>query len=89
MFAWATSEELIPHDVFRALGTVAGLEKGRSAAREKPTVGLVADEIVDRTLPLLSPTVATMVRVQRLTGMRPQEIVLMRPGDIDRSNPGC
>lgn len=30
-----------------------------------------------------------MVRVQRLTGMRPQEVVLMRAADIDMSDPTC
>ena len=47
------------------------------------------DELVEATLPHLSPTVAAMVRVQRLTGMRPQEVVLMRAGDIDRADPAC
>jgi integrase len=75
--------------VYQALRTVAGLRKGRSDAREKPPVGPVPDELVERTLPRLSPTVTTMVRVQRLTGMRPQEVILMRGGDIDRSDPAC
>jgi integrase len=89
MFAWAAENELVPVGVYQALRTVAGLRKDRSAAREKPPVGPVADELVERTLPRLSPTVATMVRVQRLTGMRPQEVILMRGADIDRSDPAC
>lgn len=31
------------------------------------------------------PPVAAMIRLQRLTGMRPGEVVIMRPCDIDRS----
>ena len=30
-----------------------------------------------------------MVRLQRLTGMRPQEVILMRGADIDRSDAEC
>jgi integrase len=45
----------------------------------------VPDEWVDAVLKFLPPTVATMVRVQRLTAMRPGEVVLMRPCDIDQS----
>jgi integrase len=89
MFAWAAGEELVPPAVYQALRTVDGLRKDRTVAREKPPVGPVADEVVERTLPLLSPTVAAMVRLQRLTGMRPQEVVLMRAVDIDRAEPAC
>jgi integrase len=88
MFSWAVSEQLIPFALYDALKQVKGFKEGRSPAREKPPVGPVPDEVVEQTLPLLSPTVATMVRLQRLTGMRPQEIVLMRAIDIDRSEPG-
>jgi integrase len=88
MFSWAAGEELVPLSSYQALTTVAGLREGRSEAREKPPVGPVADELVERTLPHLSPTVATMVRLQRLTGMRPQEVVLMRAVDIDRPEAG-
>jgi integrase len=88
-FAWAVENEMVPVMVYQALKTVTGLEKGRSAARERAPVGPVSDDVVERTLPLLSPTVATMVRVQRLTGMRPQEVIVMRGDDIDQSDPAC
>jgi integrase len=45
----------------------------------------VADAVVDATLPSLSPVVADMVRLQRFTGMRPGEVCLLRPRDIDRT----
>ncbi len=89
MFRWAVENELVPVAVHQALTAVDGLRKGRTAAREKPPVGPVPDERVDATLPHLPPVVADMVRVQRLTGMRPQEVVGMRPDDIDRSDPEC
>jgi integrase len=89
MFAWAAENELVSVAVYHALKTVAGLRKDRSEAREKPPVGPVPDELVEKTLSRLSPTVAAMVRVQRLTGMRPQEVILMRGADIDRADPAC
>jgi integrase len=89
MFRWAVEHELMPLAVYQTLMTVAGLRVGRSEAREKPPVGPVPDEVVEQTLPFLTPTVAAMVQIQRLTGMRPGEVVPMRSVDIDRSDPAC
>jgi integrase len=89
LFAWAVGEELLNNEVHGALTKVPDLQRDRTSAREKPPVGPVPDEHIERTLPLLSATVAAMVRLQRLTGMRPQEVILMRGADIDRSDPEC
>lgn len=86
MFKWAVAEELIPPMVSQGLAAVAGLRAGRSDARETSPVLPVEDKIVDETLPWMGPVVADMVRLQRLTGMRPAEVCLLRPCDIDRSN---
>jgi integrase len=85
VFRWAASEELIPATVVGKLETVAGLEEGRSEAREAKPVLPVPDEIVDKTLPRLPQVVADMVRLQRLTGCRPGEICALRPCDVDRT----
>jgi len=45
----------------------------------------VSEEIVEKTLPYLSPVVAAMVQVQRLSGMRPQDVRNCRACDFDRS----
>lgn len=87
LFAWAVEEELLPVEVYQALLTVKGLKKGKTAAREKPRVGLVPEAFVEAVLPLVPPAVATMIRVQLLTGARPQDIVNLRALDIDRSGP--
>ena len=89
MFKWAAANEILPVAIHQALQTVEGLRKGRSAAKERPPVLPVADDVIEKTLAHLSPTVAAMVRLQRLTGMRPQEVVKLRPVDIDMSDPGC
>ncbi len=89
MFSWAVANELLAVSVYQALTTVPGLRKGRTAAKEKPPVAPVPDETVDKTMEQLRPTVAAMVHLHRLTGMRPQEVVGMRAIDIDMSDPSC
>lgn len=88
-FRWAASEELIPAGVVEGLRTVQGLREGRTAARETPAVRPITDDQFEAVLPHLPPTVADMVRVQRLAGMRPQEVVEMKAAEIDRTNPEC
>jgi integrase len=83
-FRWAVSEELVPASVYEALRAVPGLQKGRSAARETAPVTPVADAVVDRTLPHLPVQVRAIVRVLRLTGMRPSELCAMRPEEVER-----
>ena len=85
MFSWAVQEELLPPDVHRALAQVKGLRKDKTAAREKARVPPVADAHVEVVLPLVPSTIRTMIRVQRLCGARPQDIVEMKPQDIDTS----
>lgn len=87
MFGWAVSEELIPETVHRALETVQALQAGRTLARETEPVGPVPDADVERTLPFLTPALQAVVRLQRLTGMRPGEALAIRPCDVERSDP--
>jgi integrase len=85
MFKWTAAEELISGKVALDLSMVTGLRRGRTEARETQPVLPVDDSTVESTLPHLPRVVADMVRLQRLTGMRPQEICALRPCDIDRS----
>ena len=82
-FKWAASEELVPISVYEALRTVSGLRYGRTTARETEPVLPAPQDSVDAVLPFLAPPIAAMVQLQRLTGMRSGEIVIMRPCDID------
>jgi integrase len=86
MFKWAVAEQVLPVETYQALATVAGLRRGRTEARESEPVVPVEDAIVEATLPFLPEVVADMVRLQRLAGMRPAEVCMIRPIDIDRSN---
>jgi integrase len=80
IFKWAASDELISVTSFQRLDTIE-LRHGR---KTKP-ISPVSDELVEETTPHLTPMIADMVRLQRLTGMRPGELVIMRCSDIDRS----
>jgi len=85
MFKWGVSEEIVGPSVHQALATVSGLRQGRTAAPDHKPVEPVPDPQIERTLPHLPPVVADMVRLQRLSGARPGEIVRLRPRDIDRT----
>jgi integrase len=86
MLKWAVAEELVPASVHEALLRVPGLQAGRTSAPDRPKVLPVSPEVVERTLPWLSPVLQAMVRVQQYTGMRPGEVCIMRPTDLDRSS---
>jgi integrase len=86
VFKWAVSEELASAGVHEALSTVTGLKFGRTSARESEPVKPVDDHTVELTLPYVTPQIAAMIRLQLLTGMRPGEVLRMRPCDIDMSS---
>lgn len=86
MFKWAASEQLVSARIYGELRAVDGLRKGRCVAPDYPPVRPVDDAIVDETLPHLGRIVGDMVRLQRLTGARPNEICIVRPIDIDRES---
>ncbi len=85
MFKWAVEEELVPGSVFQNLATVAGLRKGRSPAPDRPPIQPVPEDVFQATLPHLPTIVADMARLQRLSGMRPNEVCILRPCDVDTS----
>jgi integrase len=85
MFKWAVAEELLSVETYQRLCAVTGLQRGRTEAREADPIGPVSDAQVEAVLPHLTATVADMVRFQRLTGCRPNEVCHLRPMDVDRS----
>src|SRR5262245_59443121 len=87
LFKWATAKKLVPLAVYQGLLTVGGLRAGRSAAKETEPIRPVADVVVEMTLPHLTPPVRAMVQLQRCTGMRPGEVVVIRGCDIEKRGP--
>lgn len=84
MFKWGVENELVPATVLQAIKAVAPLKQGRTEAPETKPVKPVPDELVDAILPYVSRQVAAMINLQRLTGARPGEVVLIRPCDIEK-----
>ena len=85
MFKWGAAEQLVSGAVYQSLMTVSGLRRGRTEARETAPILPVDDATVDATVKHMPDVPADMVRLQRLSGMRPQEVCALRPMDLDRS----
>lgn len=83
MLAWALDEALIPATVKAELTQVRGIKRGRSAAPERQPVRPVDDATIAATVEHMTPNTADMVRVHRLTGMRPCELCALRWSLID------
>jgi site-specific recombinase XerD len=83
VFKWGASKKLVPSSIVVDLGTLAGLKKGRTTARECEDVTPVPDIYVDAILPYVGRSVRGMVELQRVTGARPGEICSLRLCDVD------
>ncbi len=83
MFKWAASNEIVPADTYHALQTVSGLRMGRTSAVEHEPIPPVPDGHIEAVKPFLSKQVKAMVEIQRIAGLRPGEVVVMRGIDID------
>jgi integrase len=83
VFKWAAAEELIEASVWHGLCAVSAVKAGRSGAVDRAAVGPAADEHVWKVIEHLPKTLAAMVQVQWLTGMRPGEVCSMRAMDLD------
>lgn len=89
VFSWAIEDEIISPHVLTGLKQVKAIAEGRSLAKENPEIQSVPWTDVSATLQRgkLSDTLQAMVRLHWHTGMRAGELVIMRPMDIDRSDP--
>lgn len=72
-FKWAVENELVQPSIYHGLMAVSGLRRGRTEAKETKQVEPVNDAVVQATLPHLPRVVADMIRLQRLTGCRPED----------------
>jgi integrase len=87
LFRWGLEHDYVPAENAAMIGAVPPLKKGRTTARELPPVHPVAEQVIDATLPHLPPVVWAMVELQRITGMRSDNLCSMRPCDVDRAAP--
>ena len=85
MVPWAFDEGLVLAHTREEFAQPVPLKRGRSVAPERPPVRPVDDATIMKTVERLLPNTADMVRVHRLTGMRPEEMCSLRWEDIDTS----
>ena len=85
IFAWGVENELVTETTWRALKSVKTLPEGYPGTFDNEEREPVPDEVIRKTLPFMPPTLRAMVQVQYLTGCRPDEILKMRVGRIDRT----
>jgi len=86
MVAWGVENEMLPADALQRIEAVAGLRAGRDGVKPSKKVKPAPEGDIKAILPHLGPVVRVMVELQALTGMRPQEVRLIRTGWIDRSS---
>jgi integrase len=84
MVRWAVEHNRMSVETAGPLLMLSPLEKGRSIAIEHEPVRPVDAATVAATLPYLNPVVRSMVELQQLTGMRPDNICSLKPCEIDR-----
>lgn len=85
MWSWALDEGYVTATHKAELTQVKPLTAFRSEAHETDPVKPVSDADMEATLAMLTQNVADMARVQRLTGMRPNEVCQMSWANIDTS----
>jgi integrase len=83
VFRWAAEEEMVGGDLYHALRSVRGLQRGRTDAAESEPVRPVPVHMIEAVRPYVSCQVWALIRLQLLTGARAGELVLLRPIDID------
>jgi integrase len=86
MFKWAVAHERIPVAIYETLTKVESIRKGKDGRlRETAPVRPVPEEDFWPVVEAASPQIATMLQVQRLAGMRPDEVTIMRPCDLEQA----
>lgn len=87
-FKWGVSEELLTPQVFEGLRSVDAVKRGQTGVREPKSVKPVIDTETEAVFPHVSSQIKAMIQLQQLTGMRPGEVLIMRPCDVTMTTEG-
>lgn len=83
-FEWFELRGMVAEGRSRHLALVPSLKKGRSSAHEPPRRNRIVDDAtIEAVCRYVSPTVAAMIRLARITAMRPAEVVRLRVAAIN------
>jgi integrase len=83
VFRWGVARETVPASVHHALSAFESLKRNHCDAPETEPVRAVPDALVDAIRPFVGRVVWGLVELQRCSGCRPGEAVLIRMIDID------
>ena len=81
---WALDEGLITAAEKVEISQLATIKRGRTAAKETAPIVAARDCDIEAAAAVMVPHMATMLRVHRLTGMRPGELCAMKWEEIER-----
>lgn len=85
-FKWLVSENLADIAVHQEIKTVPPLLASRCSAPESPKVKPVDDATIEATIKHLPKVLADMVRIHRLLGCRPSELLSIKPCMVNRES---
>ena len=86
---WFVSMEMVPPSLMEGHRAVGALRMGHTTAPESKGKPQVRVEDAENIALLANPTIAAMIRLQVLTGLRPAEVCAMTLEQIDQSDPEC
>jgi integrase len=87
MINYAVTRELEPAHLSYSVDTIKAIKKGEGNFKDYSEVCPVEWVVVEKIFPYLSEMVCDMLLIMRYTGARPGEVRLMRPCDIDMTDP--
>jgi integrase len=85
-FKWLCENQLIPSTIYHGLVCVTGLMPGQGNTFDHEPKTPISHENIDAILPYVSKEVRVMIEIQRTTGMRPDEVVRMTKGSLNRAS---
>lgn len=81
-FVWAREKGWISERALADILSVKRLRKNRSAAKNSKKIKGISDLVVTETLKHLPAILQDMIAIERLTGMRPGEVCIVRGCDL-------
>ncbi len=85
LFDWAETEKYAPEGHAARLAKVRGISENEHGVRVTDEVPPVPEDVMQATLPHLQPIPRDVIELLLLTGARPDEILKLRPCDLNRS----
>lgn len=87
MFRWAVNQKFLSGGQWHEIAAVNSISRGRMGAQDAEPIGPASEDQIEAVLKVSSRRFGAMIQLQRLTGMRPGEVCIMRSCDVDMSGP--